>query len=417
MEIPEKFPEVIRDFLADLSATFPEYTYLWVSISPTDPEIYQFCMTIYPERFFDILYQNEDIFFPDSEANTMFLPMVDFKLLFTAPGITEKTKQAIWKYLQLVLITIMGNIKTSSSFGDTAGLFEGIGEEELQSKLSETIEGLTNFFKGMKSTEGGNFEKAFEEMFEEMKTTGEESTREEESKNDIPSADDLHNHIKGLFDGKIGKLAKELAEELSDDVMNMFDDGAERPSSESATTADILKKMMKNPKKIMELVKKIGTKLDDKMKTGDVSQEEIMKEVGELMTKMKGSGQGKDFEKMMKTMMKGMGLGDAGLNMGKMSEMVSKSSHKERMLAKLEARRQAAVSAAAQAEASRANVILEAKDAPNEFVFKVKNDDGVQEKSRAPAPAPVDDWLDEPTPAKSQASKGQKVQKGKKGKK
>ena len=102
--------------------------------------------------------------------------------------------------------------------------------------------------------------------------------------------------------------------------------------------------------------------------------------------------------------------------MGKMSEMVSKSSHKERMLAKLEARRQASAaasaSAAAQAEASRANVILEAKDAPNEFVFKVKNDDGVQEKSRAPAP--VDDWLDEPTPAKSQASKGQKGKKGKK---
>ena len=415
MEIPEKFPEVIRDFLADLSSTFPEYTYLWRSISPTDPEIYQFCLTTYPERFFDILYQNEDIFLPDSEANTMFLPMVDFKLLFTAPGITENTKQAIWKYLQLVLITIMGNIKTSSSFGDTAGLFEGIGEEELQAKLSETIEGLTNFFKGMKSTEGGSegFEKAFEEMFEEMKSTGEESTSEEETKNDMPSADDLHNHIKGLFDGKIGKLAKELAEELSDDVMNMFDDGTGRPSTESATTADILKKMMKSPKKIMELVKKIGTKLDDKMKTGDVSQEEIMKEVGELMTKMKGSGQGKDFEKMMKTMMKGMGLGDAGLNMGKMSEMVSKSSHKERMLAKLEARRQAAASVVAQAEASRANVILEAKDAPNEFVFKVKNDDGIQEKSRAP----VDDWLDEPTPAKSQASKGQKGQKGKKGKK
>ena len=80
--------------------------------------------------------------------------------------------------------------------------------------------------------------------------------------------------------------------------------------------------------------------------------------------------------KMMKTMMKGMGLGDAGLNMGKMSEMVSKSSHKERMLAKLEARRQASAaasaSAAAQAEASRANVILEQKDAPNEFVFKVQ---------------------------------------------
>lgn len=36
----------------------------------------------------------------------------------------------------------------------------------------------------------------------------------------------LHEHLNGLFDVKIGKLAKELAEELSGDLMNMF--GEER---------------------------------------------------------------------------------------------------------------------------------------------------------------------------------------------
>jgi hypothetical protein len=412
MEIPEKFSEVIRDFLADLSTTFPEYIYLWEPLQDSScdiPSLYQFCLTAYPERFFDILYQNEEIFLAESEINTMFLPNVDFKILFSAPGITENTKQALWKYLQLVLITIMGNIKSSASFGDTAGLFEGIGEEELQSKLEDTIQGLTDFFKA--STEGGSadagqapdFQKAFEEMFEGQAEGGEEGTS-------MPSADDLHNHIKGLFDGKIGKLAKELAEELSGDVMNMFDDG----TGEATTTADIMKQMMKNPKKIMELVKKIGTKLDDKMKSGDVSQEEIMKEVGEMMTKMKGSGQGKDFEKMMKTMMKGMGMDGAGLNMGKMSEMMNKNSHKDKMRAKLEARRAAQLEREA---AAKANVILEAKDTPNEFVFKVKTDDGIQEKSRAPlAPlAQNDDWLDEPVAVKT--TTGSKKSKGKKGKK
>jgi hypothetical protein len=129
MDIPEKFPEVIRDFLADLTIAFPEYVYLWESwtIPGTDlTPLYQYCLTMYPERFFDILYQNEDIFSPESQTNTVFLPHVDFKILFSAPGISDNTKQALWKYLQLVLVTIMGNIKTSSSFGDTAGLFEGI---------------------------------------------------------------------------------------------------------------------------------------------------------------------------------------------------------------------------------------------------------------------------------------------------
>ena len=200
METPEKFSEVIRDFLADLSTTFPEYIYLWEPLQDSScdiPSLYQFCLTAYPERFFDILYQNEEIFLAESETNTMFLPNVDFKILFSAPGITENTKQALWKYLQLVLITIMGNIKSSASFGDTAGLFEGIGEEELQSKLADTIQGLTDFFKG--ATEGGSagqapdFQKAFEEMFEGQAEGGEEGTS-------MPSADDLHNHIKGLFD-------------------------------------------------------------------------------------------------------------------------------------------------------------------------------------------------------------------------
>jgi hypothetical protein len=81
MDVPEKFPEVIRDFLADLSSTFPEYVYLWESLTPVDgfdiTPLYQFCLTTYPERFFDILYQNEDIFLADSPTNTIFLPNVD----------------------------------------------------------------------------------------------------------------------------------------------------------------------------------------------------------------------------------------------------------------------------------------------------------------------------------------------------
>jgi hypothetical protein len=420
MDIPEKFPEVIRDFLADLSTTFPEYSYLWEPLNRVDVDanqLYQYCLTTYPERFFDILYQNEEIFLADSVVNTTFLPNVDFKVLFTAPGISENTKQAIWKYLQLVLVTIMGNIKSPASFGDTAGLFEGIGEDELQSKLAETIKGLTDFFKGVAKdgTEMPDMEKAFEEMFEgfsngsqeENQESGNKEGSEEES---MPSADDLHNHIKGLFDGKIGKLAKELAEELSGDVMNMFDDG----SGDATNTADIMKKMMRNPKKIMELVKKIGSKLDVKMKDGSISQEEIMKEVSEMMTKMKGSGNGKEFESMMKGMMKNMGLGGANLNMSKMNAMMSQQSHKDKMRAKLAQRQQEKDALEAQ---KRANVILESK-APNEFVFKLKDEDGVQEKSKAPVPID-DDWLSaEPEPTHKGSKKVATGKKGgKKGKK
>lgn len=403
MDIPEKFPEVIRDFLADLTIAFPEYTFLWEVWQQPDVDVkplYEYCLSVYPERFFDILYQNEEVI--ESESNMMFLPNVDFRMLLSAPGISENTKQAIWKYLQLILITIMGNVKSAASFGDTAGLFEGIEEEELQKKLGDTIEGLTNFFKGLSkdgSTE--NMEKAFEEMFQgATENAGESEETPNEEGGAMPNADDLHNHLKTLFDGKIGTLAKELAEEMSGEVMEMFDDG------EVKETSDVLKKMMRNPKKIMDLVKKIGSKLDDKMKSGSISQEELMKEASEMMSKMKGGAGGKEFQDMMKNMMKSMGgsMGKGMFDMNRMSAMMGKSAQKDRMRTKLEKRQQSA------------NYTLEAK-APNEFVFKLP-EEGVQEKSQAPAkqvPVMTDDWLEDMQSgvAKNPSASGAKKKKGK----
>lgn len=390
--MPEKFPSVVRDFLADLGIAFPEYTYLWESLTDMDM-LYKYCLTVYPERFFDILYQNDEIFLPTSEINTMFLPNVEFKMLFSTPDISANTKQAMWKYLQLILVTIMGNIKSSASFGDAASLFEGINEEDLQSKLSETISGLSDFFKGF--AKEGNLDETFENMektFENMDIPMNEGT------NTMPNVDELHDHIKGLFDGKIGSLAKELAEELSGDVMNMFDDG----TGEVKSTGDILKKMMKNPKQIMELVKKISSKLDDKMKNGNISQEEIMKEAGDLMSKMKGMGNGKDFQNMMQDMMKTMGpmMGagkGAKMDMGKLSAMMGQNAAKERMRTKLQERK---------------NFVLEKSQNSGEMVFKMP-EEGIQEKSSARPPV-NDDWLDE-EPAKTSVKKTNK-KKGKKGK-
>ena len=54
--------------------------------------------------------------------------------------ITEKTKTIIWKYLQLICFTIINDVKDAGSFGDTAHLFEAIDEDELKSKLEETME-------------------------------------------------------------------------------------------------------------------------------------------------------------------------------------------------------------------------------------------------------------------------------------
>ncbi len=421
-KIPENFVVLVNDFVKDLTTTFPEFAHLWEKWS--NPEmsheeqrnLFDYCLAVFPERFFDILYQNEDIFKADSEFNTFFLPGVDFKLLYNCENVSETTRKAIWKYLQVLLLSSINSVKDKANFGDTMNIFDGVNEEELQSKLTETLSGISDFFK---NTEG--FQDGQEEGQQE---DGEESSRPKfnfENMN-MPNAEDLHGHLKGLFDGKIGSLAKEMAAEIASEFSDVL--GGENDESRSA--GDVLKNIMKNPKKIMDLMKTVGAKLKTKMNSGDISQEELMKEASEWISKMKDMGGEAELGEMLKNLTRQMGglgglggLGDlAGLaGLGKnmkidtnaLDRMTKQQKMKERMLAKLEKRR-----AEAQAQAAKNNLL--ATETPNNFVFRTE--DGPQEKSMRPQKIETDvDALvkeiegDTPAPVVSKSSKKKKNKK------
>ena len=154
LQIPEKFASILCDFANDLTVTFPEYEFLWSRWRVLDQipdymikSAYVHCVDVFPERFFDILYQNDEIFSPTSKISTIFLPNVDFKLLFNCPNVSESSKNVMWKYIQLILFTIVGNVNDKNDFGKTMNLFEGIDETELQSKLSDAMKNMSDFFK------------------------------------------------------------------------------------------------------------------------------------------------------------------------------------------------------------------------------------------------------------------------------
>ena len=385
LQIPANFSSMVYDFVSDLTTTFPEFSFLWKRWNqPQLPledqeELFLFFTKVFPERFFDILYQNEDMFQPESNINTVFLPNVDFKLLYHCGNITENTKKAIWKYLQLILISVVGSVQNKASFGDAANLFEGFDEKVIHEKLNETIDEISNFFKnlGPSSTDSGSGSESvpgeetmpdlsqMEEEFRKAFTENSSDTSSEQP--EMPNAEDIHKHLQGLFDGKIGSLAKELAEEISVDMQNMFqeDGGVENIQS----TQDVLKKMIKNPQKMMGLMKTIGNKLQNKMKSGEISEEEIMKEASELMGKMKGMGGGKGgFADIMKNMAQGMLGKNARFNTTAFSNMEKKMTAKDRMRAKLEQKRQAQAHASTQ---PNIQFSLQQTDAPNNYVFSL----------------------------------------------
>lgn len=416
IEMPSNFISIIIDFVNDLSNTFPEYNYLWskwISKDTTMKEyedLFLYSMKIYPERFFDILYQNDEIFEPQNMTPTQFLPQVEFKMLFTCDNITPTIKQTIWKYLQLVLMTIMSSVKDKADFGEAANIFDGIDEDELQGKLNDTIESLGDFFKKMESTDtsanedgenpiGQDTENLFTNMFSNMaeqftgKTDNQDGKSSGETKSNIPSADDINDHLKGIFNGKIGSLAKELADELSGDIMGMM----EGDENNMKDTGDIFKKLMKNPKKIIDLLKSVSTKLKDKMNSGNISQEELMKEASELMGKMKGMGGGSEFSDIIKNLTKnmaGFGGNKGKVDMNALTRMSSQQSMRERMKAKLEMRKQATPLIQLSASTftplkskTTPEFVLENTTTPNNFTFKLPNNDEVQEKSSIILPA------------------------------
>jgi hypothetical protein len=425
--VPDEFKKVMTDFINDFTTTFPEYSdklkdnFVIVSLK-TDgnvvaeemldetrvKKLYEYSKTVYPARFFDILYKNADIFKKDSEdatasVNVNFLPDINFREVWNTPDISDNTRDTIWKYLQLILFSIITNISDRDSFGDTAKLFEAINEDELKTKLEETIKNMQDLFMNGADTEsdktgeaGGagasgentkfgdgidmkEFEK-FAEQFKNFSPDGmggidmskfpgfagfpgfnskseeggaagnadtSSSSSSDNKKPEMPNPETIHEHISKLLNGKIGALAKEIAEETAKD----FDFGIDMENAENINMSNVFQKLFKNPGKLMNMVKNVGAKLDDKFKKGDIKESELMKEASDLLSNMKNMPGMGDLSSMLSKMgMSGLGglagLGGKGgkVNMGALQshlqQNMKNAKMKERMQTKLQQKQQ-----------------------------------------------------------------------------
>lgn len=316
--IPNNFRAIINEFTQDIINSFPEYTNelnIWLDKNVSDDkikELFLYITKIYPERFFDILYQNEDIFLEDNNINTNFIIEFDFKKIYNKET-SENNKKAIWKYLQLILVSILSSVKDKNKFGDCMNLFEGINEEELHNKLTETIDNIESFFTNINTKENN------------------ENNTEENNEPDFifkENPQKIHEHVKELFEGKIGCLAKELAEEITKDLPDLFDNPENMTSMK-----DVLNQIIKNPKKITDLMKNISNKLDTKMKNGDFTQNEIIEEAANIIHKMKDLGGDIDFKNILNTFTKNK---NSKFDMNAFNNIHKKMSLKEKLKLKLE---------------------------------------------------------------------------------
>jgi hypothetical protein len=270
--------------------------------------------------FFEILYENDTIF----EKECFLLPGINFSLIMKENddiiGISDKTKKTIWKYLQLILFSILEKINSNKSFGEAGKIFEGIEENELHKKIAETMEEMKHLFtessQGPEDTSGSPIDLDPEKM---------------------------KSHLDDLMNGKIGTLAKEIAEEAKNSI------GDEK---------EFMQNIMKNPQKILSLVKNIGGKLEEKISSGQVKESELLEEATQIMDKIQ------DIPGL-KEMMAKMGLNgkmDFKAMANKMQQHMQGSKTKERLQKKRENRMNE------KSKAEKADIKQTSEDT---FVFKV----------------------------------------------
>jgi len=142
------------------------------------------------------------------------------------------------------------------------------------------------------------------------------------------------------------------------------------------------------------LMKSVGGKLDSKMKSGEISRDELMKEASEMMEKMKEMGGGDQFNDILKNIARNMGGMGKNMKIDKnaLDRMTKMSSTRERMKSTIDQRKmQKEMEIERQKEEIRKRVeiqkqlaakySLESKDNnPQNLVFKLDGEEQ-QEKS------------------------------------
>lgn len=314
----EEYCKVIREFIPDFLSTFPEYEDtldkgILDIIHKVDSEdsliVYKHSVKYVAHHIIRILQQDQTLFEKldtedDTYSSTEYIKGIVFAELWYK-DITEQTKDILWKYLQLMAMSIVNYEKDQSLFTDEdiASLFQNIDEGEFKTKLEETLNNMKDFFD---SKDGSDI-----------------SFNEEDTKKNLDK----------IMNGKIGSLAKEIAKE----TLGQF--GGEESEE------NMLNTLMKNP---LGLIKNIEKTLEEKVQNGEINKAELMEEAKGLMSEISnmdvpgGMGPLQDIMKQFQGATSGSGAKSNMNNLNKNMFQQYMNSEKRRsdMRTKLDRRRQ-----------------------------------------------------------------------------
>ena len=243
----------------------------------------------------DISSKNEIIF----SKGQVILPSIDFHSIWNDDKLTDIQKDNIWKYLHTLYIFAYEHIKNVD--------FKTVVKELKQMGSDENIDEQTRTFM--------NIIDSLTTKYKEDK----DSPADESGGGATPG--NFNMPTPDLFGGVIGNLAKEIAEEIDPNKINL-DDPAELLKSLLSGNFD----ENNDDSGVMNLIKDITNKIQNKISSGNLSETDLFAEAQNVMKSFGSAGGGAGggaanpmdmFSSMMKSgmmsgMMPGMDPGSMG---------------------------------------------------------------------------------------------------------
>ena len=241
----EHFNNYLKLFVADIKSLFPEYCenldayysdLLEIEVSNDDKHVKRFikktqqCSEMIKSR-------NEELF----SSDIFIIKTVNFSELWKKE-ISNSNREKIWEYIQTLYV-----------LGETI-----ISDTQKVKKLVENIKNINS---------GNQEENDDSELLDVIKNL---SKDKESMKNSNIDEDFINNSL-------IGNLAKELSDEINIDNMNI--------NENMENVDDIFSNLLSgdNPMKFMNLVQSVGEKINNKVNSGNLDQEKLINEAGQMM--------------------------------------------------------------------------------------------------------------------------------------
>lgn len=279
----EYFNGHLKSFINDIKNTFPEYENIITDYYGTLLDSETCNDDKYVKRFMrktkefksDISKKNNDLFLND----IYILKNINFKDLWEHKELSDNNKSKIWEYIQTLFV---------------------LGETIISD--SDKIKNLVKNFQSIRNPES-----------EEATDTEQDKEMLEMLKNLSEKTKDANVDESLFTDGMIGKLAKELSEEIN---LDMNIDNAENVD-------DVFSNLISgdNPMKFMNLIQTVGKKIQNKVTSGELDQSKLVEEAQTMMGSLTGNNP------ILDNLMKagdGNPLGEGGLDLADMATMATR---------------------------------------------------------------------------------------------